>query len=93
MDATSTKIPQLSELAVEKVRSELHRFSKEAKGWFEHPSRSFVRQYFEFFREFFTKENLARAEWPDFQKVGDHIHAMNQVALAKKRAFGSRTTA
>jgi DNA polymerase III delta prime subunit len=48
-----------------------------------------MREFYEFFHNFFTIENLSVAQWEDIQKIGDHIHAMNQLALAKKRAFGN----
>jgi len=71
-----------------KIDSELHAFATEAKAWFSHPDRAFLKTFHIFFRDFFTKERLSKAEWSDFQKIGDHVHAMNQLALAKKRAFG-----
>lgn len=71
-----------------KTDEELRAFAGEAKAWFAHPDRSFLHRFHAFFRDFFTKERLSKAEWADFQKVGDHVHAMNQLALAKARAFG-----
>jgi 5-methylcytosine-specific restriction protein B len=71
-----------------KIDDELRAFAGEAKAWFTHPDRSFLQRFHAFFRDFFTKERLAQAEWADFQKIGDHVHAMNQLALAKARAFG-----
>ncbi len=41
-----------------------------------------------FFREFLKKENLEKAEWSEFQKMGDYIHSFNSMPLAKKRALG-----
>ena len=78
---------KIAESSIERVREELGMFRDQAKAWFEHPDRSF-RKFYEFFRDFFTKENLAKAEWKDFKRIGDHIHAMNVVALAKGKAFG-----
>ncbi len=71
-----------------KADLELGLFAKEAQTWFDHPDRNEVQSFHRFFQEFFKPEQLARAEWPDFQKLGDHLYALNQVALAKKRAFG-----
>jgi len=73
-----------------KTDDELRAFAADAKAWFAHPDRSFLHQYHMFFREFFTKQRLATAEWSDFQKIGNHVHALNQVALAKARAFGKK---
>ncbi len=41
-----------------------------------------------FFRKFFIKENLEKAEWKYFQEMGDYIHSFNSMAIAKKNALG-----
>jgi hypothetical protein len=44
--------------------------------------------HYTFFNEFSKRENLEKYEWKDFQKMGNYIHAFNQIALAKKNALG-----
>jgi len=79
----------ISPECLEKVRGELVDFKRESKEWFGSAKRSFIHDFHTFFKEFFTEDNLASAEWTDIKKIGDRIHAMNQVALAKARAFGN----
>lgn len=50
---------------------------------------TFYRDYYWFFREFLKKENLERAEWKDFQEMGNHLHSFNSWPIAKKRALGN----
>lgn len=68
------------------IESDLGQFKAVAEKWFR--ERPFVREYHEFFVDFFRPDKLAVAEWPDFQKLGDHIHAMVTNALARAKAFG-----
>lgn len=65
----------------------LQEFKAVADEWF--AKSSFIGAHYRFFQEFFKKEHLARCEWPDIQKVGDHIHSFNSMAIAKKNALGS----
>jgi len=65
----------------------LQRFKAIADDWF--AKSGFVSQYFNFFKEFFRKENLAKCEWTDIQRLGDHIHSFNSMAIAKKNALGN----
>jgi len=78
----------LSSDALTLVDGELQLFAKSAKSWFSNKDRSFLWTFHRFFKEFFTKDRIARAEWTDFKLIGDHIHAMNELAMAKARAFG-----
>jgi 5-methylcytosine-specific restriction enzyme B len=71
----------------EKAREYLEAFKKEANEWF--AKVIFVRDYFEFFRKFFVRENLERAQWADFQKIGNHLHCFQSMALAKGNALGN----
>ena len=64
----------------------LQEFKAVAKEWF--ANRGFVDEHYRFFQEFFKKENLAKYEWSDIQKLGDHIHSFNSMAIAKKNALG-----
>lgn len=67
------------------IESLLNEFAVQAESWFKDP---FVVEYNRFFQDFFKPENLQKAEWPDFQKLANHLHSLNSVKLAKMRAFG-----
>ena len=71
---------------MDKLADYLNKFKIDADSWFK--KGSFVGEFYNFHKEFFKKENLEKAEWSDFQKMGDHIHAFNSMALAKSRALG-----
>ncbi len=64
----------------------LKAFSAKADQWFKRTS--FVKEYHDFFKNFFKKENLERIEWKDIQELGDRLHAPNTNAIAKANAFG-----
>jgi len=64
----------------------LNEFKSVAQDWF--AKNTFLQDFHKFFTEFFKKENLEKAEWPDFQKMGDHIHSFNALAIAKGNALG-----
>ena len=49
----------------------------------------FLEKYYFFFQEFFKADNLRKAEWEDIQKLGDHIHAFQALALSRKKALGN----
>lgn len=49
----------------------------------------FLEKYYLFFQDFFKADNLRNAEWEDFQKLGDHIHAFQALALSRKKALGN----
>ncbi|MFH1136079.1 MAG: winged helix-turn-helix domain-containing protein [Pseudomonadota bacterium] len=66
----------------------LREFGGIADKWF--AERPFVVEYHDFIKNFFNPENLEKIEWPDIQKLGDHIHSLHTNALAKARAFGNR---
>ena len=61
-------------------------FKAVAAEWFE--GCVFIKDNYDFFTKFFKKENLIKANWPDFQEIGNHIHAFNSMAIAKKNALG-----
>lgn len=63
-------------------------FSKQADAWFK--NAGFIRSYYQFFRNFFSKENLAKIEWDDIRQIGEHLHAANSMGMAKMNAFGAR---
>ena len=69
-----------------RLEKSLLAFSAIADEWF--AKNKFALDYLAFFEEFFSSENLMKAEWTDFQKIGDHVHSLGSNALARKRAFG-----
>lgn len=56
-------------------------FKAVAAEWFE--GCAFIKDNYDFFTEFFKKENLIKVNWPDFQEIGNHIHAFNSMAMLK----------
>ena len=65
----------------------LQEFAEIADQWF--AERPFVTEYWQFMHDFFKPENLEKAEWPDIQKLGNHIHSFQSNALARANAFGN----
>lgn len=65
----------------------LQEFAEIADQWF--ADRPFVTTFWHFMQEFFKPENLEKAEWPEIQKLGDHIHSFQSNALARANAFGN----
>ena len=64
----------------------LNEFKKTSDEWFS--VNKFVERNYIFFKDFIKKENLDKAEWEDFQKIGDHINAFVRMPLARGRALG-----
>lgn len=64
----------------------LQAFALVADAWLD--AQTYLRAYYQFYQEFFLREQLEAATWEDFQQVGDHIHAFNAFDVARKRAFG-----
>ena len=63
-------------------------FKEKAQDWYR--DASFIKEYHNFFNEFFKIQKLKEIEWEDIQKIGDHLHSANSLAMAKKNAFGNR---
>ena len=59
----------------------LTEFSAIADDWFQ--KESWLEEWFQFYQTFFTKENLQKANWEDFQDMGNRIHSFNSMAIAK----------
>ena len=64
----------------------LNEFKAVADQWF--AKTGFIGENCRFFQEFFSEANLAKCEWPDIQKLGDHIHSFETMQIAKKNALG-----
>ena len=73
---------------MEKVVKYLKEFKPLAKSWFEELRQAAVANDYEFFREFSKQENLQTAEWPDFQKIGEHLNCFRRMGIAKGNALG-----
>lgn len=71
----------------ELIKKYLNEFSHDADKWFQ--DATFLEERFNFFNNFFKKENLRNLEWNEIQKLGENLHCFSTNALAKKRAFGS----
>jgi len=71
---------------MEKVLHYLEEFKPQSRTWFDE-QRQVVEDY-EFFKEFSNKENLERAEWKDFQRIGDHLNCFRGMRIAKGNALG-----
>jgi 5-methylcytosine-specific restriction enzyme B len=69
-----------------KIDDYLKEFSLVATDWFK--NATFVRENFQFFKNFFKHENLEKLEWSDIQKIGTHLHCFNRMAIAKANALG-----
>ena len=70
----------------DQIKKLLQEFAGLEVNWFE--ERHIVKEFHDYFQTFFKPERLQSAEWPDFQKLAEHLHSLNSVALAKANAFG-----
>lgn len=55
----------------------------------EHLAQCSALRYARFFQEFFQKDDLKTYEWPDFQRIGEHLHCFQSMAIARKNALGN----
>jgi 5-methylcytosine-specific restriction protein B len=69
-----------------KIEEYLHQFAASAPAHFQ--SNQWLPERFEYFMAFFNRENLLKAEWKDFQAMGDCMHTFNSLAIAKSNALG-----
>jgi 5-methylcytosine-specific restriction protein B len=70
---------------MDKVLQCLNEFKIQAASWFKENS---CKEQYEFFKEFSKRENIEKAEWPDFQKIGQHLNCFAVMALARANALG-----
>jgi len=54
-----------------------------------HLAENIAIVYARFFRDFFRSESLKRYEWPDIQRIGEHLHCFQSMALSLKKALGN----
>lgn len=69
-----------------KLELYLDAFKQKSDEWFN--EQSWITDRFQYFKHFFTKDNLQTASWEDFQNMGDNLHCFNSMPLAKKKALG-----
>lgn len=75
------------EISDERIRRILEDYKPLAKDWLD--SNQQPRDYFAFFEKFVRKENIEMAQWSDFQKLGQNIHAFQSMGIAKSNALGN----
>ena len=78
---------EINEVDLDYIKGYLKEFDKEAKKWYSE-NNSFVKSKYVFFQSFFKKENIRKANWEDFQKIGEHLHAFQSMHLARANALG-----
>jgi len=72
----------------DKAKEYLKKFAEDADTHFTEQT-DFLKPRYQYFQDFFKKENLKQAEWDDFQEMGKQIHSLTTNALAYKKAFGN----
>lgn len=65
----------------------LHEFKAKSEDWFAR-NTELVRKYYLFFKQFFDRTHLENATWEDIQKLGQHVHAFQSMAIARGNALG-----
>ncbi len=69
----------------------LKEFASNSKQWFyQEPEKRYelVKNNYQFFQSFFTKEKLENASWEELQQIGTHLHTLNTLPIARGNAFG-----
>jgi 5-methylcytosine-specific restriction protein B len=69
-----------------KLEFYLNQFSEIAPNYFS--DNQWLTERFEYFQEFFKRENLTNAQWEDFQAMGNSMHTFLTMAIAKYNALG-----
>jgi len=67
----------------------LRDFAAIADKWFGEDQRSWFNEGYEYFKTFFQKSFLEKAQWQDFQHMGEHIPSFVSLPIAKKNALGN----
>lgn len=70
-----------------KTEQYLNQFKEISENWFN--EQNWISERYNFFNNFFNKEKLDKAQWKDFQDMGDNLHCFNSMPLAKKKALGN----
>lgn len=72
-----------------KIKEYLTKYRDASTQFINSQAINFLEKNHLFYQDFFKKENLEKATWADFQKLGDYIHSFNSIQLAKSRALGT----
>ncbi len=64
----------------------LKEFALIADDWFRR--QDWFQGTFDFFTNFYDEKNIGKAEWANFQELGNYIHAFKSMAIAKGNALG-----
>jgi len=70
-----------------KIIQYLEEFKPIAADWFR--DQAYVQANYDFFQNFFQRENLEQAEWPYFQSMKPHMHCFATMAIAGSNALGN----
>jgi hypothetical protein len=72
------------------IKAYMAEFSSQANNWFQGKRNilPIIKDYYSFHKKFFTKENLEKADWADFQQISKKLHSLSSVPMAAKNAFG-----
>ena len=54
-----------------------------------HLANNVALDYARFFKGFFQEDAISGYEWPDIQRIGEHLHCFQSMALSRKRALGN----
>ena len=69
----------------------LKEFASNSKQWFyQEPEKRYelVKNNYQFFQSFFTKGKLENASWEELQQIGNHLHTLKTLPIARGNAFG-----
>jgi hypothetical protein len=69
------------------IEDYLRKFSEAADNWFKEVH--WIDEWYEFYKGFYTSENLKKAEWHDIQNIGNYLHSFSSMAIAKSNALGN----
>src|SRR5688572_13981284 len=76
----------LSDASIEIIKQYLKEYAIVADSFL--TKQDVLQKNFNFFKDFYKKENLQKISWEDFQKMGAHIHSFNSMAIARGKALG-----
>ena len=68
---------------MDKITQYLNDFNEVADNWF--AKATFVAENYQFFKQFFEKENREKAQWEDFQSMGMRAVVNYQCCWASNR--------
>ena len=75
-------------MSVKTLEQYLQEFSETAEDWF--AGATFLKDNYDFFHQFFKKEDLEVATWEVFQGMRPHIHSFTEMAIAGTKALGKQ---